>query len=413
MSSERVKMYYYTECVRPEGIDPELFVDREEEREDLKRRIDTALRTRGIEGIRFLGTGERGIGKSILFRKILKELNQEREFLFVLIDGRECRDEVELLKSLCKALCNALREEFGEDNKVLAEAAYIEDLVEKSKITKRNATSIMKSTKAERGVEIGLIPFLKTKLGVTDESAEREEAFEEYQFDINAPFLRDLLNSVIEMVAEEHKLLFFIDNLDQIYEKERIFEFLRLLLAIKKPIIVATVRTEALVTELRRDFRRIVRLKELNEEALMRVLRKRLEVCDEEDRGSIDDSRLFKVADTLKALTGNPLAFLTWIEFLCNNTDLNPRTAIEDLKKYVDAHFPDFLSEELERISKFFLKEGNEYKEKEDILKDILKSGFSPGLFDRLYERGVLVSNDIYNPRYYKLAPEFAFYQQL
>ncbi len=63
------KMHYYTECVRPEGIEPELFVDREQEREDLKLRISNALRTKRIEGIRFLGTGERGIGKSILREK--------------------------------------------------------------------------------------------------------------------------------------------------------------------------------------------------------------------------------------------------------------------------------------------------------------------------------------------------------
>ncbi len=55
------------------------------------------------------------------------------------------------------------------------------------------------------------------------------------------------------------------------------------------------------------------------------------------------------------------------------------------------------------------MKQGNTYKEK----KEILESDFSEGLFDRLYERGVLVASDIYNPRHYRLAPEFAFFKEL
>jgi Cdc6-like AAA superfamily ATPase len=395
--------------MRPEGLEPELFADREEDREDLKRMIATAIRTKGIEGIRLLGTGDRGVGKSILFRKVLKELHQEKEFIYVAIDGRECRDEVDMLKKLCKTICGALREKFRDDDRVLAEAAYIEDVVEKSKITKKNAISILNGIKVKSGVEIGIITVLKTKLGITGEIAEREEVSDEYEFDVNATFLLDLLNSVIETVAEKQKILIFIDNLDQIYDKERISEFLRLLLAMKKPVVVTTVRTEALSNELRRDFRRIVPVKELDEDALIRILEKRLEVCDEEDRESINEEQLFKVADALKTLTGNPLAFLTWIEFLCNSTELNIETAVEDLRRYADTHFYDFRPEELEKISRFFLKQGNTYKEK----KEILEGGFSEGLFDRLYERGVLVASDIYNPRHYKLAPEFAFFKEL
>jgi Cdc6-like AAA superfamily ATPase len=400
---------YYTECVRPEGLEPELFADREEDRENIKRMIATAIRAKGIEGIRLLGTGDRGVGKSILFRKVLEELHQESEFIYVAIDGRECRDEVDMLKKLCKTICGALREKFRDDDRVLAEAAYIEDVVEKSKITRKNATSILNGIKVMGGVEVGIVTFLKTKMGITSEIAEREEVSDQYEFDVNASFLLDLLNSVIETVTEKQKILFFIDNLDQIYDKERISEFLRLLLAMKKPVVVTTVRTEALSNELRRDFRRIVPVKELGEDALIKILEKRLEVCDEEDRESINKEQLFKVADALKTLTGNPLTFLTWIEFLCNNTELNIETTLEDLRRYAVTHFYDFRPEELEKISRFFLKQGNTYKEK----KEILESDFSEGLFDRLYERGVLVASDIYNPRHYRLAPEFAFFKEL
>lgn len=405
-------MYYYTECLRPEGLEPELFANRDALRVDLKHRIDTAIKAKGIEGIRFLGTGERGVGKSILFRKVLRELHQEGDFILVEIDGRECRDELELLKNLCRTMCGALRDRFRDDgSRLFAEAAYIEDIVEKSKITRRNALSIMKGTKIESGIEIGtgLVPFLKAKLGITDESAKSEEVSDEYEFDINVPFLRDLLNSVIKNIGVEQKFLFFIDNLDQVYEKDTISNFLKSLLAIKKPIVVITVRTEALSNELRRDFRRIVPVEELDEEGLIEVIRKRLEVCDEEDITDIDEARLFEVADILKTLTGNPLAFLTWIEFLCNNTELNPETAIEDLKRYTDTHFSDFLPGELEKIIKFFLKQDNDYKGKEDILK----GGFSKGFCERLRERGVLIPNDIYKPRYYKIAPEFVFFKKL
>jgi hypothetical protein len=67
------------------------------------------------------------------------------------------------------------------------------------------------------------------------------------------------------------------------------------------------------------------------------------------------------------------------------------------------------LPEELEKIIKFFLEQDNDYKGKEDILK----GGFSEGLFERLCERGVLIPNDIYKPRYYKIAPEFIFFKKL
>jgi hypothetical protein len=349
------------------------------------------------------------MGKSILLRKVLSELHQERNFVYVIIDGRECRDEVDLLKSICKEMCSALREEFKDDAKVLAEAAYIEDIAEKSKITKGNVVSILKGTQKKKGIEIGVLSFFKAKFGIINENTEREEVFEEYEFEVNSSFLRDLLNSVIEKLVEERELLFFLDNLDQVYEKERISEFLKLILKIKKPIMIATVRNEALSNELRRDFRRIFPLKEIDSDSLIKILRKRLDVCGKEDRGNIDEDRLFKVVDTFKELTGNPLAFLTWIDFLCNNTELNPTTALEDLGEYVKTHFADFNFKELEKISKFFLNQGNKSLEKNEILRE----GISEGLFNRLYERGVLVSNDIYNPINYKLAPDFAFFKEL
>ena len=90
-------MPIYTRCIKPQSIDPKLFTDREGEYHHLKEVLKSIILAKEEEERRLLIHGERGMGKSILLRKVLSHLKQEIDFIPVIVDGRYSMDAEELL----------------------------------------------------------------------------------------------------------------------------------------------------------------------------------------------------------------------------------------------------------------------------------------------------------------------------
>ena len=136
----------------------------------------------------------------------------------------------------------------------------------------------------------------------------------------------------------------------------------------------------------------------------MGILAKRMENCPEKE---IIDKKLSPIADKLKMITGNPLSFLTWIHFLCTNSELNPETLLNDLKRFI-LHSYGFDTEKVALISKFFLKKENPFLAREEIID---QAGISEGDYEMMIENGILVPDDLYKPRKYRLSSDLAFFK--
>jgi Cdc6-like AAA superfamily ATPase len=394
-------MPIYTRCIQPHSIDPKLFTDREEEYRHLKEVLKSIILAKEEEERRLLIHGDRGMGKSILLRKVLSHLKQEIEFIPVIVDGRYSMDAEELLRDICKKLASLLRNEvdYKKDEKAIREISYLEEVSRVAVITKSWARSRASEIEAKSGVGIGFLNFFKLSFGVGGKEAEAEELTKSIITEINSRFLRELLSFVIKTIKKE--VVIAIDNLDQIHDKDQIAEFVREIFKHRESPIIATLRREAITAEFRRSFRDPIMINGLSEEALGDILALRIEKCPEKE---VLMEKLPSIADKLKTVTDNPLSFLTWIHFLCNNSELNPQNLLDDLKGFVFALYnvePDKASP----ICKFFLDRDNPFLAKETILAQSNEDDY-----EMMVENGILVPDDLYEPRKYRLSPDLSFF---
>lgn len=397
-------MPIYTRCIQPHSIDPKLFTDREDEYRHIKEVLKGIILAKDERERRLLIHGERGMGKSILLRKVLSHLKQEIDFIPAIVDGRDSRDAEELLRDICEKLASQLRDEdeYKRNDKAISEISYLDEISRVYTITKGWARSTAAEIEAKSGVGIGFLNFFKLSLGVGGKETEMEELTKTIKTEINSRFLRELLSHVIKTIKKE--VVIAIDNLDQIHDKDQIAEFVREIFKHRESPIIATLRSEAITREFRRSFRDPIVIKGLSEQALMGILATRIEECPEK---SILKQKLPVIADKLKTVTENPLSFLTWIHFLCNNSELNPKKLMDDLEDFI-LTFYAFDPKKVSSISKFFLNKGNPFLPKEEIPA---QSEFSEDDYEVLIETGILVPDDLYEPRKYRLSPDLAFFK--
>jgi len=399
-------MPIYTRCIQPQSIDPKLFTNREEDYRHIKAILSSIILAKEEEERRLLIHGDRGTGKSILLRKVLHDLKQEIGFISVIIDGRTSENAEDLLRDICEKLASQLRAEYRGEEKAISEISYLDEVSRVGTITRSLARSTATEIENKEGAEIGLLSFFKLSFGVGGKETEVEEEIKTTGTEINSRFLRQLLSSVIKTVSStrDKEVVIAIDGLDQIHNKDQIAEFVREIFKHKSSPIIAALRSEAITVEFHRSFRESIVIEDLSEDALMDILDKRMENCPEKD---ILDQKLIPIADKLTPITGNPLSFLTWIHFLCTNSELSPATLVNDLKEFI-LHSYSFDPEKVASISRFFLAKGNPFLGREEIRA---QAKISEGDCDVIIENGILVPDDLYTPRKYRLSSDFVFFK--
>lgn len=399
-------MPIYTRCIQPQSIDPKLFTNREEDYRHIKAILRSIILAKEEEERRLLIHGDRGTGKSILLRKVLSDLNQEIDFIPIIVDGRTSENAEALLRDICEELASQLRVEYRGEERAISELSYLDEISRVGTITGGWAISTAAEIETKKGAEIGFLNFFKLSLGVGSKATEVEELTRTTETEINSRFLRQLLSRVIETVTSDRgkEVVIAIDNLDQIYDTDQIAEFVREIFKHRGSLIIAALRREAITAEFRRSFREPIVIAELSEDALMNILAKRMDNCPEKD---ILVQKLPHIADKLKTITGNPLSFLTWIHFLCSHSELNPKTLLNDLVGFIWNSY-GFEPEKVALISKFFLKKGNPFLAREEILD---QPKISEGDYEMMIENGILVPDDLYKPRKYRLSSDLAFFK--
>jgi Cdc6-like AAA superfamily ATPase len=399
-------MPIYTRCIQPQSIDPILFTNREDEYHHIKEILRSIILARGEDERRLLIHGDRGTGKSILLRKVLSDLEQEIDFIPVIVDGKTSRNAEELLRDICENLASELRGEYKGDEKVIREISYLDEISRVSTVTKGWARSRAEEIGATGGAEIGIHGFFKLNMGIGGKETGTEELTRNVEIEIDSRFLRQLLSHVVETVSSDldKEVVIAIDSLDQIHDKDQIAEFVHEIFKHRKSLIIAVLRSEAITLEFHRSFRDPIVVKDLSGDALREILAKRIENCPEKE---ILDQKLPLIADKLRKITANPLSFLTWVHFLCTNTELNPETMLDDLKGFV-SNFYGFDPEKASVISKFFLSADNPFLTRDEIVD---QTKISEGDYETMTENGILVPDNLYKPQKYRLSPDLAFFR--
>jgi len=363
---------------------------------------------------RLLVTGERGIGKSIAVRAALAYLEEERrDFFPIIVPGDRCTTVRHLLVTIADTFSQQVRELFPDDKDLLKQASHLPDMLQPQQVTRGEFHRRGREIEGVTETDYGLIGFIKARLGVRGALSAERGGEESAAIPIDDTFRIRLLTQVLGIVAQKKKRtpLLFVDNLDQIAEKERIEEFLRYLLWLENLPVIVTVRSEFVSADMLREHREILRFGPLNRKQLLAILERRLEVdCPEAE--ALRKTNLFTIARGLTKMTGNPLAFLRWLHYLCWYTPLRRRAYLEDLKGYVRDHFgTDYQPEATHvlRAARWFFAE-----ERGVVSRAVWKEevGLDDDDIDALERQGVLVPDDVTRPREsrrYTLSPLLGF----
>jgi hypothetical protein len=262
---------------------------------------------------------------------------------------------------------------------------------------------------ASTETDYGLIGFIKARLGIRGTLSTERGTEESASIPLDNPFRIQLLAEVLRSVARRKRRqpLLFIDNLDQIAERERIEEFLRYLLWLDDLPVVITVRSEFVSADLLREHRQPLRFGPLTPEELLSILERRLAV-DCPDAEALRQAGLLTIARGLTKATSNPLAFLRWLEYLCWHTPLRRRAYFQDLKRYVMAYH-ETVAQEVLRAARWFF-EADRGVVPRAMWKEAL--GLDDDDLDTLERQGVLVPDDVtrsHEARRYTLSPLLGF----
>lgn len=402
-------MPIYTYCLRPDDYeDTQLFVSRPEAQQ-VQQILAAFLDSPGSRR-RLLVTGERGIGKSIGVRAALAHLEEERrDFFPLIIAGDRCTTVRNLLVTIAEVFSRRVRELFPHDKDLLKQASHLPDMLRPEQTTRGEFHRRGQEIEGSVETDYGLILFIKARLGIRGTLSTERGTEESASIPLDDPFRTQLLAEVLRGVARQkgRQPLLFIDNLDQIAERERIEEFLRYLLWLDDLPVVVTVRSEFVSADILREHRQPLRFGPLTSQDLLSILERRLTIgCP--DAEALREAGLLTIARGLTRATTNPLAFLRWLEYLCWHTPMRRRAYFQDLKEYVRAYH-ETVAEDVLRVAHWFFE-----TERGVVPRATWKEalGLDDDDINTLERQGVLVPDDVTRPREtrrYTLSPLLAF----
>jgi Cdc6-like AAA superfamily ATPase len=405
-----------TRCIRPYDYeDIRLFVPREgyEEILDVLRLF---LDDRGGKRRRLMVYGERGVGKSITVRAAIHELwTQRKDFFPVIVGGEGLNSVKELLCALAEELSKQVNELFPKDKDLLKETSYLKQLIRSDEITR--GTFFKWGSEIESGVheDFGLLGFIKLTLGIRGTISEEAMREETSKITIDNRFRLQLLESMLEAIGKRRgkEPLVFVDNLDQLGEEDPkvVRQLLRALMSLDTIAIVTTVRSEFVSVDISREHRTPIRLEELKREQLMEILERRLQIDCRESR-ELREAGILDLSQELTRKTGNPLAFLCWLEYLCNKKDLRVDRCWDNLKGYVLTLY-GIRAENVEHVAKWFFSTKEPEAKATTLISEV---GLDESEVKFLEEHYVLVPDDVtrsFESKHYHLSPLLMFLKPL
>lgn len=259
------------------------------------------------------------------------------------------------------------------------------------------------------GNSIGLFDFLKFKAKIAASEGTEIKETQEIEQIVDSKFLIKLLENVVDKVhaSTDADILIYVDNLDQLEDKDSIDDFVTEIIKLRKAIIVASIRREVADRNIGRDFKEVQLIKPMTPDELMEVLHQRLDI-DCPRKKELLNTELMDIADTLKDCNGNPLSFLSWLHYLIVDSELDKSNLIENLKGFTKAHYSTFDESIISQITKYYLENTCEFISKEEFIEN---TNIDNDLFDMLTDFGVIIPDNKHNPRMYKISSDFMFYR--
>lgn len=201
--------------IRATSTDPSLFINREEEIATLKRLLRRALNDTETDAARgVLVKGDSGVGKSILSRKVVTQLQTELspKLMVWSVDGGRLSG----VRGLLNKLSDVAHEEIEKlGNKELAKlAAIVAQAADYGKVTSSDVTAISKELSAMSKLAGGIMGMFTGETAFGWKRTTNKSGTETFEILITEEYLAKLLSRLLEAVKDSgYQTLIFLDNL--------------------------------------------------------------------------------------------------------------------------------------------------------------------------------------------------------
>jgi archaellum biogenesis ATPase FlaH len=335
--------------IRATSTDPALFINREEDVETLKRLLRRALKDTETDAARgVLVKGDSGVGKSILSRKVVAELEMELtpKLMVWSVDGGRLSG----VRGLLNRLTDVVREEIDKLGRhdLAKLAAIVAQAADYGKVTSSDVSSISKELSSMGKIAGGILGMFTGESAFGWKKTTTKGGTETFEIPITEEYLAKLISRLLEAVKDSgYQVLIFLDNLDRIgrmdsqEDANTIAELVKQLLELPDCVLLINLRSQFThhTTDRRELIHRVI--KGLKPEALLEILRQRLSATEltAEEKNQLSSIQLDEVANRFSRLTDNPLAFLRWLDFWLVQTGNGPDNLGRDFRDFIEQNF--------------------------------------------------------------------------
>lgn len=308
--------------MRTNAIDPDLFVDRDDDRARLRIILDD-LRDVGVRESRILITGDRGIGKSIFTRTVLDAFRAdfEGDVITLSIPGRQLGYK-RALRELALALSTAVRDQAPDDARKLS--VWLDELqviANADRITEGHIEEIQRKAAIAGDVTADSL-FVKLRSRFSWERSHKSGQSHQSVMEVTDELLHAALVTTLERLNDvtDRLVIVFFDDLDQLAiddDPQRVIEAYKQFLALRPCIALVNLRSETVVDDIRRELNEELELPPMAPRDLVRMLQRREEaIAPPKTRDALRRPDLWRPFQQLAGATGNPYVYLKWCHAL-------------------------------------------------------------------------------------------------
>lgn len=405
----------------PASVDPSELVDRNEDARWLRDGLNAWLGNNDPRvGGSFCVVGDKGIGKSILTRRVIDDLRDlhTATTVFLTIDCRPLRGQRDVYREAASQLVADLAARSGVIKPLEDEARCFDTLTRFDKVELSTAHELLVQFKAslDIGGSTSLAKWLDSRLGI---SLSRDSKTIEKlvgSISVDSPRLQEAFVQLLADIERhsELRVVLYLDNIEELnHEALRQEQAREAVRADVEALLHLSEAACALVLNMRTYYSSILtrriskrrRLGPMPAEELREIFARRLAGESEAVRAGLAGHTA--VEGTVEALAGlatTPLAFLTWLEFVLDGGSYGEADMAAVLHQRLRVYYST-VARVVPTIATLF----DAPDDRVDAQTVLAACEGSDSLYRQLIDQQILLPHNYWDPREFTLDPELSF----